>query len=277
MIHAIREIDRIFSVHDAHSPLSQFNSRMELSVAVDDPFLFTSVAQSLQCARDFGGVFDPTVESLMRCHGFRYEQTHFGLVPTHGRDWDYRMIECDTCNGRITRESATIQLDSGGWAKGLAAQHAIGAAVKVGASHAQVSCGGDIFRYDAAGLSAWECAIRDPLKGRSESAVRVRHRYPTVATSGNYETVRISVGGEQIGHLMDPRTGAPAESDLISVSVFGHDGLFVDAASSALFVMGKTEAHRWLATNPEYGAILIDRTWPDSADGITAVGALEMI
>jgi thiamine biosynthesis lipoprotein ApbE len=75
---------------------------------------------------------------------------------------------------------------------------------------------------------------------------------------------------------MDPRIGAPAESDLLSVSVFGHDGLLVDAASSALFVMGKAEALRWLALNPAYGAILIDRTWPVSADGITAVGALEM-
>jgi len=278
MIDAIREIDRLFSVHDARSPLSRFNSAPARSVAIDDPLVLASVEKCLRCATDLGGVFDPTVEPLMQRYGFRDDQpSPTGRVPAHGRDWDYRMIKCDMRDARITRESIDIQLDCGGWAKGLAAQHAIGAAVKIGVSQAQVSCGGDIFRYDASGLSAWDCAIRDPLKGRTESAVRVRNRYPTVATSGNCETMRMSPSGQKLGHLMDPRTGAPAESDLLSVSVFGHDGLTVDAVSSALFVMGKSDALRWLAVNPTYGAVFIDRTWPMSADGITVVGALELI
>jgi hypothetical protein len=44
--------------------------------------------------------------------------------------------------------------------------------------------------------------------------------------------------------------------------------------SSALFVMGKTDATKWLQNTPGVGGVLIDRTWP-ATDGLTVVGALE--
>jgi thiamine biosynthesis lipoprotein ApbE len=89
------------------------------------------------------------------------------------------------------------------------------------------------------------------------------------------ETVRLTATGETIGHLMDPRKGEPAHTDLLSVSVFGDNGLAVDAASSALFVMGKCEASRWLFANPLYAAVMIDNRWP-KPEGLTAAGALEI-
>jgi thiamine biosynthesis lipoprotein len=193
------------------------------------------------------------------------------------RDWGHRMLSCDPTRSRIIRDSKSLQLDSGGWAKGLAAQRAAHAAIMNGAAVAQVSCGGDIFRAEASGLSYWKCAIRDPSRGRYDIALQVRHRFPTVATSGNTEIYRFSQSGMKIGHLMDPRTGKSAQSDLLSISVFGHDGLSTDAASSALFVMGKNDAIQWLTANPDFGAILIDHSWPRSAEGMTLVGALEPI
>lgn len=277
MVTAIREIDRTFSVFDPLSALSQMNTTGALSIPVDSPLLLDAIDASLEHARAFAGVFDPTVEPLMRRWGFRDDPRVAYVPPRHPsiRDWDYRMIVCDRANARIVREAATITLDPGGWAKGLAAERATLAAVRTGAVSAQANCGGDIYWTDNGPGVKRECAIRDPLRGRTDCAVRVRHQFRTVATSANVETFRLTPSGEQIGHLMDPRTGEPAHTGLLSISVFGDDGLAVDAASSALFVMGKCEASRWLSANPQYAAVMIDNRWP-KPEGLTVAGALEI-
>lgn len=274
MVSAIREIDRLFSVFDARSPVSRFNSEQALSVAIDNPFVLDSVRESLEWAQRCHGVFDPTVEPIMERLGFRDARASEGKHTE--RDWGYSRVVCDLKNARIDRDSRSLQIDTGGWAKGLAAEHAARAATSAGATVAQVSCGGDIYRLDTADQSTWACAIRDPLRGRLDHAVRVTHRFPTVATSANYETYRLTETGQRIGHLLDPRTGAPAATDLLSVSLFGQSGLATDAASSALFVMGKSSAIEWLGANPSFGAVLVDCSWPTSGAGISVVGDLEI-
>ncbi len=279
MVEAIREVDRVYSVFDMRSSLSQFNSNKTLSVDIDDESLLEAIGASLHWAGRFEGMFDPTVEPMMRRWGFRSPLE--SSVPTKEspstRDWDYRMLECDLHGGRLLRESTEIELDSGGWAKGLAAERAVCAALAAGAESAMANCGGDIFRAAKNGIGTWECVIRDPLRGRFDPAMRVRHRFSTVATSGNIETFRMSLEGKRVGHLMDPRTGMPAQTDLLSITVFGHQGLAVDAASSGLFVMGSAKAKEWLVSNQDFAAVMIDSSWPDIDEGVTVIGDLEAL
>lgn len=277
-IASIRKVDKDYSVFDHLSTLSRINSHHGCSVPIDDPYVLAAIDKSLTMAEQVGGAFDPTVESLMWKWGFRDGVMSAACNDRPGqRAWDYQMVSCDAENSRLNRDSDQITMDSGGWAKGLAAELSAKAAIEAGASVAQVSCGGDIYRLASIGPDTWECAIRDPLGERTDIAVRVRHRYRTVATSGNSETYRVTSEGARIGHLMDPRTGGPAESDLVSVSVFGDDGLSVDAVSSALFVIGQAESSAWLQRNPGFGAVMFDRRWPSDPAGISVVGELQVL
>ncbi len=275
---SIRKVDADHSVFDHRSTLSRINSSHGCSIPIDDPCVLAALDKSLTMAERAGGAFDPTVESLMWKWGFRD-----GLMSASGnnrpvhRAWDYRMVSCDAENSRVYRDSDQITIDSGGWAKGLAAELSAKAAIESGASVAQVSCGGDIYRLTANCADTWECAIREPLGARTDIAVRVRHRYRTVATSGNFESYRVTSEGARIGHLMDPRTGEPADSNLLSVSVFGDNGLSVDAVSSALFVMGRAESLTWLRRNPGFGAVMFDRRWPSDPAGMVVVGELQVM
>lgn len=277
-IASIRIVDRDYSVFDHRSSLSRMNSHQGCSVPIDNPGVLAALDRSLKMAESVRGAFDPTVESLMWKWGFRD-----GLMSAAGnkrpvqRAWDYRMVACDAENARVYRDSDRITIDSGGWAKGLAAELSAKAAIEAGASTAQVSCGGDIYRLSATCADEWECAIRNPLGARSDIAVRVRHGYRTVATSGNVETHRVTSAGARIGHLMDPQTGRPADSDLLSVTVFGDDGLSVDAVSSALFVMERADSLSWLNDHTGFGAVMFDRRWPSDPAGMAVVGRLQVM
>jgi len=76
---------------------------------------------------------------------------------------------------------------------------------------------------------------------------------------------------------MDPKTGMPAQTDLLSITVFGQEGLAADAASSALFVMGSDSAREWLASNQDFAAVMIDSGWPDADESVTVIGELEAL
>ena len=73
-------------------------------------------------------------------------------------------------------------------------------------------------------------------------------RDAAVVTSGNYERFFTADDGAVYGHILDPRTGAPVENGLKSVTVVGAEGKKCDALSTALFVMGKDAAiEHWRA------------------------------
>lgn len=275
MADAIRRIDQSFSVFDARTPLSRFNAADTLTVAIDDPVVLDAIDRSLRWSAALEGLFDPTIERLMKRWGFRDESAGVIRPPADQRDWNYRGVECDVCGGVIRRESARLAIDSGGWAKGLAAEEAANAGLRAGAVEARANCGGDIFRA-ANDAGPWTCAIRDPRGQRSEPVLTVRHRFRTAATSAVYETYRVDATGHRHGHLMDPRRGAPSVSDLLSVTVFANDGLMADATSSGLYVMGMADAVRWLNGRKDAAAVLIHRDHKGGLSGVRVIGPLEV-
>jgi thiamine biosynthesis lipoprotein len=80
-----------------------------------------------------------------------------------------------------------------------------------------------------------------------------------LATSGDYR-IFLEDPERNRHHILDPRTGTPADHPLASVSVLAADCMTADAVATALFVMGTEEGLRWLSDHPELEALFIDRT-----------------
>ncbi|GAB4322150.1 MAG: hypothetical protein Kow0074_13500 [Candidatus Zixiibacteriota bacterium] len=271
-VDAIRRVDQTYSVFSPQTALGRLNASGQRVAPVDDPQMIRAIQRSLDLAGQTGGAFDPTVESLMREFGFRSHGPAPRLnLPTLPR---HQSIECDLRGGTVYREDPRLALDSGGWAKGMAADLAAEAALECGATVAQVNCGYDIVRR---GRGHWECLIRHPYGAVTDIAVRCRHRYPAVATSANTETMRRRPDGTLYGHLMDPRTAQPAVSDLASATVFAADGFRADAFASALFVMGKDDASSWLRAHDDVGAVLIPRGWNNDVNQLLVFGDVECL
>jgi len=147
-----------------------------------------------------------------------------------------------------------VRLDFGGVAKGWAAEEAVRRLSAVGP--ALVDAGGDIAvsgpRADGA---AWTVAIADPqLQGADLGQLGLAAG--GVATSGR-DYRRWLVDGQWRHHLIDPRTGAPATTDVLSATVIAPTLRQAETAAKTLFLLGSEGAADWLAGRPEYKALLV--------------------
>lgn len=176
-------------------------------------------------------------------------------------------ISEDTSQNTNTNESVSsiyigdkCTLDLGAVGKGIACdvvqdylkkQKEVGGAV--------IAVGGSILLYGSkADGSDWNVAVQNP-RGQDGEAMGVLSLSGTtnVSTSGDYEKYFMQ-DGKRYHHILDPSTGYPADSGLISVTIVSDSGLLSDGLSTACFVLGKERGQKLLET---YGAegIFIDQ------------------
>lgn len=126
-------------------------------------------------------------------------------------------------------------------------------------SGAVIAVGGSILLYGSkADGSDWNVAVQNP-RGQDGEAMGVLSLSGTtnVSTSGDYEKYFMQ-DGKRYHHIIDPSTGYPADSGLISVTIVSDSGLLSDGLSTACFVLGKEKGEKLLET---YGAegVFIDQ------------------
>ena len=78
-----------------------------------------------------------------------------------------------------------------------------------------------------------------------------------IITSGGYERYFIGEDGKQYWHILDPKTGYPADSGLLSATIIGEDGALCDALSTAAFVMGLERAEEYWKSRDDFEMILV--------------------
>ncbi|MCI7272295.1 MAG: FAD:protein FMN transferase [Anaerobutyricum soehngenii] len=126
-------------------------------------------------------------------------------------------------------------------------------------SGAVIAVGGSILLYGSkADGSDWNVAVQNP-RGQDGEVMGVLSLSGTtnVSTSGDYEKYFMQ-DGKRYHHILDPSTGYPADSGLISVTIVSDSGLLSDGLSTACFVLGKEKGEKLLET---YGAegVFIDQ------------------
>ena len=102
----------------------------------------------------------------------------------------------------------------------------------------------------------WRLGLQHPHKQRGEYFGVVNVSDGSVVTSGPYERF-FERDGVRYHHIFDPATGYPAKSDLDSVSIIDADSTRADALCTALFVMGRARAEKFLEKNTDLAAVLV--------------------
>ena len=101
----------------------------------------------------------------------------------------------------------------------------------------------------------WKLGLRSPFDEGSFATLNVTDC--AVITSGGYERYFIGEDGETYWHILDPATGKPAHSGLISVTIVGEEGRLCDAFSTSLFVMGREKAENLWREREDFEMVLV--------------------
>jgi thiamine biosynthesis lipoprotein len=143
------------------------------------------------------------------------------------------------------------RLDPTGIVKGWAAEHAARRLRAAGVTGVSVNGGGDVQMFGTPEPHRpWRVGIADPLRPGGLAAV--------VSAAGADElAVATSGTAERGAHIVDPRTGRSAVTDLVAVTVVAPTLTWADCWATAAFAMGSREGLRWLESLPDVEALLI--------------------
>ena len=206
-----------------------------------DDILPALIETALTISDATDGAFDPTLAPVLDAWGFTKDEHR---VPS--ADALKELLSHTGC-GKVALEKTAdgwtvtlldgAQLDLGGIAKGYAADLLRAQLEKEGVTSATLDLGGDVFvmgrKTDG---SDWRIAVKDPADTESYLGV-VSAADKFIVTSGVYERY-FEENGVRYHHILDPKTGCPAESGLVSVTVLCENGAWADALSTACFVLG---------------------------------------
>lgn len=145
-----------------------------------------------------------------------------------------------------------IKIDLGALAKGYALDEAVNILREKEITQAQVNLGGNIYVLDN---QPQDIGIRNPV-AQDEIITIVNLMNNSISTSANYER-SFTIRNKRIGHIIDPLTGYPAESEILSVSVIAQDAALADALSTAIFVLGFKKGRELLTGIKDVEAIIV--------------------
>lgn len=245
------------------SELSQLNRRAGEAVVVG-PVLWEVARRSLQAARQSDGLVTPTLLNALVAAGYdrTFDQIRLGPQPAPvaaaepQAPADWRSIRMDA-QARTITVPAGLRLDFGGIAKGWAAERA---AKQLGAvGPALVNAGGDVAVFNSrrleGGRRGWTVGVDDPLNAGGHIALIV---LPAggVATSGR-DYRRWQQGDLQQHHILDPRTGRPAQTDVLAATVVALSAADAEVAAKAALILGSRDGLKWINARPDLAGLLV--------------------
>lgn len=223
-----------------------------------DPETLPLLNSSLQMHKASKGAFNIAVGALMELWDFRQTTPHLPdpvQIQAALKKCDLTRIRLD---GNMVCIPGDMRIDLGGIAKGYIADR-VGDYLKAqGVESALLNFGGNIVAIGPKpDGSPWKIGLQTPggVWGQDYWAV-TELSTGTIVTSGVHERC-FELDGKRYHHILDPRTGWPAESGLVSVVIRGKDSMLADAIATAALVMGAS-AGAELAAFLGCQAILID-------------------
>ncbi len=229
----IEELDRTWSRFISDSDISTLNRTSDW-VRVSDSTI-TLIEHAIAAWRMTVGAFDPTVLSSLVANGYADSRTD---VPGHttllhparcGPAPGPGGIEIDRAASRV-RFGAGVAFDPGGIGKGLAADLVGADLIAMGATAAVVAIGGDV-RVAGRASSGWVIAVEDPFDSEV-TLIELSVLDGGVCTSSIRSNTWID-GDTPMHHLVDPRTGNPIDSSIVSATVVAGEAWLAEVLCKA--------------------------------------------
>lgn len=275
---ALDEVDRLetqLSVFRDDSEVSELNRRAASEAVRVEPRLYELLKTAVRISAEMDGAYDITTGALIKAWGFfkraarlpTIEERRAALAQVGSSHFEF-----DDAEQTIRYLRPGLEINLGSIGKGYALDRVGELLRKDRKIPAALLHGGNSSVYamgtDPRHTRGWAVGVNHPWDAARRLAV-VRLRDRSLATSGaTYQ--HLEHNGRRLGHLLDPRTGWPAEG-MASATVIAPTAAEADALSTAFFVAGVDKARSYCARHAEIGAVLL----PEGEDARPVVLGLD--
>jgi thiamine biosynthesis lipoprotein len=256
--------EQVLSRFRDDSELSRLNDSRGQSMPVTQ-VLWELVDLAFSAERDSDGLVTPVLLSALEAAGY---DRSFDVLPKHANtphaDLEWQPLgPAPDLSRSVTRDTQQhslrlvdgVRLDFGGVAKGWAADQA--ARRLSGFGPALVDAGGDIaVSGPRTGAAPWTIGVANPFFPDDELETLLLAGGAGVATSGR-DYRRWQRNGQWYHHILDPRTGRPAETDVLTATVVAPTAAQAEVAAKVVLILGRQQGLAWLAARPALAACLV--------------------
>ena len=252
----VEALDALLSTGNENSEIYQLNQNGEATLSEEGGYL---VERALELYKKTEGAFDIAIYPVMQAWGFPTQDYHVPDDDTLKEKLalaDASKVNYDKDTRKIFFDQDGMEIDLGGIAKGYTSSQIMQIYQDCGVTSGLVNLGGNV---QALGCktdgSKWRVAIQSPDDTEEYLGI-LEIEDQAVITSGGYERY-FEEDGVTYHHIIDPATGYPADSGLISVTIVSDDGTLADGLSTSLFIMGEEKAAQfWRENSDEFEAIM---------------------
>ena len=238
----IKRSEKLLSCHLESSEISKINKSAHSSpVEVSDETIAV-LKKALAFCEKTNGAFDITVKPLVDLWNITAENP---VVPEPAKiqstltEVGYEGVVIT--GNAVSFATSGMQIDLGGAAKGYCADKAAEVLKGYGIKDAILDLGGNIYALGKNEQDKnWRIGLQDPSLDRGDHFTVEELSNKTAVTSGSYERY-FEKNGRIYHHILNPQTGEPADSGLVSVTVISDNSFEADMLSTAVFVMGEDE------------------------------------
>lgn len=277
----IRDLEKLLSVTDENSDITNLNNNSTCQISATTADI---MSRALTMCDRTEGALDITVYPVLRAWGFttgKYrvptdeelqnllkfvDYREVGLLGTGDNEGTNADDSIDSGKvsvlggGNVCIASVPVgmKVDLGSVAKGYTSTMIADFFRENGVTNGLINLGGNVQCIGAKpNGEPWKVAIKSPFPDSSSGIYGVLAAEDTaIITSGGYERY-FEEGGKTYWHIIDPSTGKPASSGLLSVTIVGKDGLTCDSLSTALFIKGLDESIKLWKNSDDFDAIFI--------------------
>lgn len=249
----VAEWEQALSRFRPNSDLSQLNRQRRAHVSAP---LQQVLLAALEVAQWSQGLVVPSLGQHIADIG--YDRSFATIVPIDDTPIDASIVpdwRGIVVRGRDVTLPPQLQLDLAGVAKGWIAEQLVALFTPPGGAFlAQI--GGDVAVSAPSDRAPWCIEVEHPLQATPCGHIALFEG--TVATSSTHER-RWQRAGQTIHHIIDPRSGLPAQSDVLAASVIATQAIYAEAAAKIIVLLGLTAGLVWVS---RYGlpALVIDQS-----------------
>jgi thiamine biosynthesis lipoprotein len=238
----LRRLDAMMSLYKDDSEITKVNRAAGKAPVTVSPEMIEVVEAAAAVSELTKGAFDVTIGPISVLWQMKLKGGNLPTAAEISRVLplvNYRNVVVDRKASTLFLSKSGMIMDLGGCAKGYGADRVAAIFRARGIANAVIAVAGDIWvlgrRADG---KPWRIGIQHPRdKDRTLAVLELRDRY--ISTSGDYERFVIREK-KRLHHIIDPRTGMPAEGT-ISVTVVGDRGALIDPLTTGLFILGQEQ------------------------------------